>query len=200
MKSRLTDTQLMEKVAQNDSEAFTDLYNRNFPKKVAFFRMCGFSEEDSHDMAEMAFLKLWRNKGKFNASEGSFSAWFGKIAHDLAVDAFRQAGRRPSSKELDFDLPEPKSDPQLEDAEAVNLLAAAILELPTLMRKVLLERLQRKTLQEIADKLEITLGKAFNNVHAATETLQQSMVRQAISPTEIQPWMVGHLLKICQES
>ena len=56
-----------------------------------------FSEDDIIDMVGEVVSRMWENRDKFDESRGTVSAWVGKIAKNVVLDAVRIEKRRRSS-------------------------------------------------------------------------------------------------------
>jgi RNA polymerase sigma-70 factor (ECF subfamily) len=100
----LTDESLMERVQQNDHQAFSVLVERRTNMfYAAAFRMV-INKETAEDIVQEAFLKIWDKpqiwkKGK----RAKFTTWFYRIVMNLSVDKLRKFSKE-SAVELDENL------------------------------------------------------------------------------------------------
>src|ERR1700712_2499582 len=99
---KLADEELMELVAGNDAEAFEVVLERH--EDAAFslaYRICG-KRSVAEDVAQEAFLALWRSGARYDRTRGSVRTWALGIVHNRAVDSLRRTGvheRRRASDE-----------------------------------------------------------------------------------------------------
>lgn len=81
--------ELLEQVATGHRGAFAELYDltsaRVYGMVLRVLRDQGYSEE----VTQEAYLQVWRDAGKFNASKGSAMSWLLTIGHRRAVDRVR---------------------------------------------------------------------------------------------------------------
>ena len=75
----------------------------------------------AEDVAQEAFLSLWRSGGRFDAARGSVRSWMLGIVRNRAIDALRRAWARRRSSDLDDDgVLEGQASGELTDAEAIR--------------------------------------------------------------------------------
>jgi RNA polymerase sigma-70 factor (ECF subfamily) len=75
----LADEDLISLVEAADGEAFATLYDRH--SRAAFslaYRMMG-DRQAAEDLAQDAFLKVWRNASNYRAERGSVRTWLGPL-------------------------------------------------------------------------------------------------------------------------
>jgi RNA polymerase sigma-70 factor (ECF subfamily) len=71
-----------------DVDAFAELVGRRTPGVVAFLRRMLGDAEDARDVAQLTFLRVWENIGRYDPA-WAFSTWLFRIAGNLAIDALR---------------------------------------------------------------------------------------------------------------
>ena len=86
-----TDESLMVHVQRGDQRAFAVLVTRHVKKfHAAAYRMCGDAQE-SEDIVQEAFLKLWNKPQAWDPGRGAkFMTWFYRIVTNLAIDKMRR--------------------------------------------------------------------------------------------------------------
>ncbi|MGB4106531.1 MAG: sigma-70 family RNA polymerase sigma factor [Alphaproteobacteria bacterium] len=86
-----TDEGLLVRIQRGDQRAFAALVNRHVKKfHAAAYRMCADTQE-SEDIVQEAFLKLWSKPESWDPSRGAkFSTWFYRIVTNLAIDKMRR--------------------------------------------------------------------------------------------------------------
>ena len=159
----LADEDLISFIGQGDAEAFATLYDRHSHAAFSLaYRMMG-ERQASEDLAQDAFLKVWRSATSYRPERGSVRTWLLSIVRNRGIDQLRSlaSGRRTQEKIEAF---APKS--QLNDAFAQtwrNLQREQVREvlktLPSEQSKVLeLAYCSGYTHVEIAEFLDLPLG------------------------------------------
>jgi RNA polymerase sigma-70 factor (ECF subfamily) len=158
----MSDEELFERwCARGDRAAFAELYERYFPRLVAF--LARFVPRDvAEDLAQEALLKLLLAPGKFDPSRGTLRAWLFQVAWRLFLDYLRRqrrAQRLPSAEEV----PDKRATPDelLAREELSAPVRDCIQKLSPKKRAVLLlAALGGLSLAEIARILGISYGAA----------------------------------------
>jgi RNA polymerase sigma-70 factor, ECF subfamily len=154
----LADEDLISLVEAADAEAFATLYDRH--SRAAFslaYRMMG-EHQASEDLAQEAFLKVWRSAGSYRAERGSVRTWILSIVHNRGIDQIR---RRTQEK---VEASAPRSQPSEAFAETWrnsqrDQVREALNTLPSEQLKILeLAYFSGYTHMEISDLLGLPLG------------------------------------------
>lgn len=87
------DVQLMLKVAAGDGAAFEQLVVQYQDRLVGFFFHLVHDRTAAEDLAQEAFLRVFRSRERYEAT-ARFSTWLFRIAHNLASNQKRGAARR----------------------------------------------------------------------------------------------------------
>ncbi len=102
----LADEDLISLVQTGDAEAFATLYDRH--SRTAFslaYRMMG-ERQAAEDLAQDAFIKVWRGAGGYRAERGSVRTWILSIAHNRGIDQLRShASRRRTQDKIEASAP-----------------------------------------------------------------------------------------------
>src|ERR687889_2430408 len=102
----LADEDLISLVEASDAEAFATLYDRH--SRAAFslaYRMMG-ERQAAEDLAQDAFLKVWRNASSYRAERGSVRTWILSIVHNRGIDQLRSlASRRRTQDRVEASAP-----------------------------------------------------------------------------------------------
>ena len=84
-------------------EASEDLFNRYYRPVVAFFQHKGFSTEESRDLAQETFLRVYRYRERFRG-ESSAVTWLFQIAANLYKNQLRSlAAQKRDAEEVPLD-------------------------------------------------------------------------------------------------
>jgi RNA polymerase sigma-70 factor, ECF subfamily len=159
----LADEDLISLVEASDAEAFATLYDRH--SRAAFslaYRMMG-DRQAAEDLAQDAFLKVWRNASSYRAKRGSVRTWVLSIVHNRGIDQLRTlASRRRTQDKVEASAP--RSQPSEAFAETWrNSQRAQVREaldtLPPEQLKILeLAYFSGYTHVEISELLSLPLG------------------------------------------
>jgi len=100
-----SDEELMARVVTGDHAAFRQLMARHMGRamRVAETIVRGSGEAD--DIAQEAFIRVWRNATAFDPGVARFTTWMHRIVVNLAIDRRRRPG---SHGEVPEELPDGK--------------------------------------------------------------------------------------------
>src|SRR5918998_964109 len=159
----LADEDLISLVEAADADAFATLYDRH--SRTAFslaYRMMG-ERQASEDLAQDAFLKVWRAAGSYRAERGSVRTWILSIVHNRGIDQLRShASRRRTQEKIEASAA--SSQPSEAFAETWRSTQAeqvreALSTLPKEQLKILeLAYFSSYTHVQIAELLNVPLG------------------------------------------
>ncbi|MBY6241344.1 RNA polymerase sigma factor [Methylosinus sp. Sm6] len=129
------------RAAMGDGVAFARVVEAEQGRVFGFLGRMGLDAATSEDIAQEAFLRVWRNAGSFDPKRGAASTWILAIARNLALGHLRAASRRRETFDEDEALnapsQEPRPDAVLEDKQRRALLAAALERLAPAERSLL---------------------------------------------------------------
>ena len=159
----LADEDLISVVEAGDAEAFATLYDRH--SRAAFslaHRMMG-ERQAAEDLAQDAFIKVWRGAASYRAERGSVRTWILSIVHNRGIDQLRsQASRRRTQDKIEASAP--RSQPSEAFTETWrnsqrDQVREALNTLPQGQLKILeLAYFSGYTHVEIADLMGLPLG------------------------------------------
>lgn len=167
----------MSQVRDGDVEKLGTLFERHHVRVFNFFlRMTG-DREVAEDLVQEVFVRMLKYRKSFRA-HGEFSAWMFTLARNVSADHFGRRGRHETTagEEALADLPSagPLPPEQLEMAESMERLRAALLKLPDEKRELLLlTRSGGLTHEQIGRILGCSAGAVKVRVHRALRQLQQ---------------------------
>ena len=93
------DVQLMLRVVSDDHLAFEELVERYQDRLIGFFYHLLGDRTVSEDLAQDAFLRIYRARERYQAS-ARFSTWLFRIAHNLASNQLRGMAKRKKDVSL----------------------------------------------------------------------------------------------------
>jgi RNA polymerase sigma-70 factor (ECF subfamily) len=142
-----SDHELIRSAQRGEERAFEELVRRHEERAVRVALSLIANREDARDLAQEAFLRVFRNLERFDF-EHEFTTWLYRIVTNLAIDHLRK--RRPAmsttaeeEEEADLDLADPEG-PQpsqgLEQMETSERVRACIDRLAPHFRSVMILR------------------------------------------------------------
>jgi RNA polymerase sigma-70 factor, ECF subfamily len=159
----LADEDLISLVGAGDAFAFSALHDRHSRATYSLARRLTGDEQDAEDLAQDAFLKVWRSAGSYRAQRGSVRTWMLSVVRNQSIDWLRsQATRRRSQEKAEAEAP--RSQPSEVFAETWrnfrrDRVREALQVLPHTQHKVLaLAHFSDLTNAEIAERLCLPLG------------------------------------------
>lgn len=93
--ARTSDHILMARIAAGDVQAFEEIYRRYSGPALRQARALCASRELAEEIAQDAFVHLWRDAHRYQPALGTLPAWLSRIVRNRAIDAWRHASARP---------------------------------------------------------------------------------------------------------
>jgi len=184
---------LIQYSLSGDENAFEELVHR-YEKQVYNAAFCMTrNREDSMDIAQEVFIKVWRNLSKFRG-DCSFATWIARITRNTATDFLRAASRTDvvslteqddegNEQELPLADTATDSDPvrSYERNETVSLVRDAIASLPPPAREVIILReIHRMSYEEIATTLGVEEGTVKSRLNRAKKAIKEFLMAKNV--------------------
>jgi len=138
----------------------------------------------AEDLLQDTFIKALNviKSGRYN-EEGKFLPWLSRIAHNLAIDHFRERKRHPQITLEDgtrlfdsFKFSENSLETNQERQDTKTRLRTLIKELPEEQKQVLIMRnYLQMSFQEIADRTGVSINTALGRMRYALINLRKKM-------------------------
>jgi len=177
----LADEELMLELARGDADAFDLIYERHSDAAFSLaYRICG-TRVAAEEVAQDAFLALWRNGSRYEMSRGSVRNWILGIVHNRAIDALRRAVRHETRRAGDEGLAErlmapDRTDLEVSRREEAGAVRGLLADLPSDQRRVIeLAYFAGFTHTQIADMLSIPVGTVKGRMRLGLEKLRSRM-------------------------
>ncbi len=174
-----TDQQLMGLLLKRQAWALEALFQRYADRGVRFAQRVGVDAELAQEIVAEAFWRIWAQANRFEPIRGTFSGWFYRIVHNLAVDELRRSQRRTKMQDkvqAEYAMSENMMHDDWQtvadrlDAERIQ---AAIARLPEQQRSALyLVYVEGMTRREISSHLGIPVGTIHTRVRLGREKLK----------------------------
>lgn len=95
----VSDLELMQRIAENDSKALEILYNRYSPVLYSLIKKIVNEEKLASEVLADVFLIIWKKVNYFDFDTRNVYAWIITLTRNKAVDVIRRM-RRPDDYEL----------------------------------------------------------------------------------------------------
>ena len=183
---RCGDSELLSLYQQGNEEAFEVLLHRHKSRIYTAIYLIVKDRYRAEDLLQETFIKAVNTirSGRYN-EEGKFLPWISRIAHNLAIDAYRKNRRYPEIvmednsrlfNSLDFAEDSAESAQILQDSQ--SRLRDLIKELPPEQKQVLIMRhYMDMSFQEIADRTGVSINTALGRMRYALINLRKKMIK-----------------------
>jgi len=179
----VSDDALLSSIALGDEQAglvFVRRYQRRlFGLALGIVNDAG----DAEDVAQEAFLRIFRHAAVFDPRRGAVSSWALTITRNLAIDALRLRRGVPTNPDDRVFLELTSTERQPESAAIashdVARARSALAQLPLDQRRaVLLAALYGRTAVQIAESESIPLGTAKSRIRLGMAKLRTAIVNE----------------------
>ncbi len=181
------DHDLIRAAQEGDEAAFAELVRRHERRAYRVARNLVPSREDALDLAQEAFLRVFRNIDRFDFHH-EFTTWLYRIVTNLGIDHLRKRRPAVSTASLspeddgDLDLPDaegPTPTESVESRETAEQVRACIDSLAPHFRAVLtLRELEGLPCTEIADIVGATHVTVRWRLHRGRKLFQEEWERR----------------------
>lgn len=185
------DKALVARFKAGDETAFEEMVSRYWDRIYAMVHKLLRNSQDAEEVTQDAFIRAHRGLENFRG-DSSFSTWLYQIATNLARNRYWYWWRRKRDKSISFDQPiSGESDTTLaevfpaevqspEDITVTNefkdRVATAMKHLNAKHREVLvLRNVKNLSYEEIADRLDISIGTVKSRIARARESLREKL-------------------------
>jgi RNA polymerase sigma-70 factor (ECF subfamily) len=134
MLERESDEELMARVASGDQPAFRRLMALHMGRAIRVAETVVRHAGEADDIAQEAFIRIWRSAGSFDPGRARFTTWMHRIVVNLAIDRRRRAGGEAVEITDDIPLDEVGALDALIAAEQQRALQVALTQLPERQR------------------------------------------------------------------
>ncbi len=178
--SRLSDEELLSRVAAGEMAALREIYER-YKRLVYGFAVRSLGDRESaEEVALDVFTQVWKNASRYTAGRAKVGTWILSICRHRSIDAFRRSSARAHHRSLGWDDLPPEAFPVTEETpegtfvsnEARTRVRQAVGDLPPEQAQVLsLAFFEGMTHKEIAASLGQPLGTVKTRIRLALAKL-----------------------------
>lgn len=177
MTSRETDEALLTRIARSDSAAIREMVVRKLPPLLALAARILGDRMEAEDIAQEAFLRIWRQAPHWQAGRARFDTWLYTIALNLCRDRLRRR-REVYAAELPETADSSSApDRRLHDSDQTRTVESALEMLPERQREAIvlqyyeeLSNIEAATVMGISvEALESLLARARRNLRVHLE-------------------------------
>lgn len=162
-------------VEEQDTEAFSALYEAYAPRIKSYMLRQTSDAETAEEVAQEALVTVWRKANLYSPDKGAPSSWIFAIARNLRIDRIRK-------ERVLQPLPDDYDDLHSDDMQADELmilqqrqdaLRVALADLPPDQLEVVrLSYIEGLSHSQIAEKLRIPIGTVKSRMRLAYERMQ----------------------------
>lgn len=178
-----SDAELMARARRGDRDAFGQVVARYGDALVAYLARLTGSRERAEDLAQDAFLRLYRAAPRYR-ERGRLAAFLYRIATNLLRSEERRRRRwrtllpflAPTTTSNGFHLDEPSGERRVLQREVQHQLQAAVAALPLRFRvPLVLFEVEEWSYADIAGHLGCSPGTVKSRIHRARQRLKQRL-------------------------
>ncbi len=182
--SRDVDSELIKKAKKGSHGAFNILMNKYYPRVYASIFSFIKSKEDSEDLSQQTFIKVWQQLHTFRG-DSAFFTWVYRIAINLAKNfvtssGFKKQKINTSIEDAEIDI---SSFDDIESAvihnESLEEISNFIDSLPeSLKTAFVLRESEGKSYEDIAAITETPIGTVRSRIFRARELIVEFMEKE----------------------
>lgn len=132
-----TDESLLRKISAGDQRALRLLMDRHMAHAIRLAERMLRDSAAADDVAQEAFVRVWRHASRFDARKGRFTTWLYRIVMNLALDRARRPGHAPLDDALEVADTAPDGEESLARQQHIALLGSGLAALPERQRAAL---------------------------------------------------------------
>ena len=182
----LSDHGLLALTARGDRGAFARLYDMYSAVAYSLAVRIVRDRDLAADVVQDAFVTVWNQAAKFEASRGQPSSWILTLTHHKAVDMVRREQRRRAEPlEAGAELVDtaPPVDERAWQGVAREQVRQAMQKLPDPHREVLeLAYFAGFSQSELAERLSLPIGTVKSRTFAAMTSLRRLLSESGLNP------------------
>ena len=182
-----SDSLLIEKAKKGNEGAFNFLMNKYYPRVYASLFSFTKSKEDSEDLAQQTFIKVWQQIKSFRG-DSAFFTWVYRIAINLAKNYVASSGYKKqkvnsSIDQLEIDISSSENiESMLIHTQSIDDIKDFINSMPEALKTAFtLRESEGKSYEEISIITETPIGTVRSRIFRARESIVDYMKKELIN-------------------
>lgn len=170
----MTEKDYLKMIAEGDKEAFRVIFDKYYPKVLAFLQSFLQSYDDAEDVAQSVFVRLWFVRHTL-VDVTRISAYLFRMTTNMAINWSKS---RKTHLDLAYgDLPyQPLTEENLDTDLRFARIVYAVNHMPDRRRKVfMMSRVEGLSNSEIAERMDISRKTVENHMNLALKELRKIM-------------------------
>ena len=171
------DNLLITKAQSGDEGAFKFLMTKYYPRLYASLFAFTKSREDSEDLTQLTFIKVWQKINSFRG-DSAFFTWVYRIAINLAKNHFASSASKKdkvniSSDDLEIDIPSYENpEMSLMHKQSLQNIQSYVKTLPESLKTAFtLREVDGKSYEEISIITNTPIGTVRSRIFRARESI-----------------------------
>lgn len=183
IKNKHDDKLLVQQIKNNEVKAFDALFHKYSEKLFRFSFSLLKNEEDSKEIVQEAFLRIWRKREEIDSTK-SFKSFLFSISYNLVVDQLRLRLKDQEYRKFlvtYFESEKFELSNNFDYNKIVEQIRHAVEELPAKRKQIYtLSREVGLSHKEIAERMGITVKTVENQITLSLKHLKQSLGKDVI--------------------
>jgi RNA polymerase sigma-70 factor (ECF subfamily) len=172
------DDELMRRIGVGDAGAARLVVEQHLPALVALARHMLKSDSEAEDVAQEAFVRLWKQAPQWQPGRALIKTWLRRVASNLCIDRLRSQRGVPLDPGDDWPVA-PRQQAVAEEQQLVDRVNAALKTLPERQRLALtLSHYQGLSQLEVAEVMEISVEALESLLARARRALRQMLAAE----------------------
>jgi len=177
---------LVEQWQKGETAAFERLFLRYKDMVLRTALSMNAAGDEAEDITQMAFIRAYQSRSKFNGDDNAFKRWLYRITINLCVDTHRKKRSYLHLEQLKEKGFEPSNQSFYSKTEAKDIVWQAMDHLDNKHRSVVVMRyLHEMPYEEISETLNIPLGTVKSRLNTAMRVMRQKLVREKEGNNEL---------------
>ena len=182
-----SDSLLIQKAKEGNEGAFNFLMNKYYPRVYASLFSFTKSKEDSEDLTQQTFVKVWQQIHSFRG-DSAFFTWVYRIAINLAKNYVASSGYKKqkvnsSIDQLEIDISSNENiESMLIHSQSIEDIRDFINTMPEALKTAFtLRESDGKSYEEISIITETPIGTVRSRIFRARESIVEYMRKELIN-------------------
>lgn len=171
-----TDEELLAGFGQRNPAAVRAMVLRKLPRILSLASRMLNDRGEAEDVAQEAFLRIWRQSGKWQSGRARFDTWLHRVTLNLCYDRLRRRREQPVAEMPDSVDPAPLPDEIAGRKDESARVDAALALLPERQREaIVLQYYQELSNTEAAAIMDISIEALESLLARARRNLRQQL-------------------------